>query len=88
MNSWIHIAVWAVVIGALFAYCWWKGLVTEFADYVRETREELRKCSWPSWIELRGSTVLIAIVLAILGGFTVTVDMGLNQVFFNFLYHL
>ncbi len=88
MNSWIHIAVWAVVIAAIFAYLWWQGQVTRFANYIRETREELKKCSWPSWIELRGSTVLIAIVIVLLGVFTVIVDYGFKQTFFNFLYKL
>ncbi|HTV62476.1 MAG TPA: preprotein translocase subunit SecE [Verrucomicrobiae bacterium] len=88
MNSWIHIAVWAVVIAGIFAYLWWQGHVTRCADYIRETREELKKCSWPSWIELRGSTVLIAIVIMILGVFTVIVDYGFKETFFNFLYKL
>jgi preprotein translocase subunit SecE len=81
-------AVWAVVIGAAFAYLWWKGQITSLANYIRETREELRKCAWPSWIELRGSTTLIAIVILILGVFTVVVDLGLKMAFFNFLYKL
>jgi preprotein translocase subunit SecE len=88
VNSWIHLVVWALLIGAIFAYLWWQGQVTNFANYLRETREELKKCSWPSWIELRGSTVLIAIVLMILGAFTVIVDIAMKQVFFNFLYKL
>jgi preprotein translocase subunit SecE len=88
VNSWIHIAIWAVFIGAAFTYLWWKGQITSLANYIRETREELRKCSWPSWIELRGSTTLIAIVIAILGAFVVIVDFGLNETFFNFLYKL
>jgi hypothetical protein len=34
-------------------------------------REELKKCTWPTWEELKGSTVLIMISIALLGGFTV-----------------
>ena len=81
-------AVWAVVIGAAFAYLWWKGQITSLANYIRETREELRKCAWPSWIELRGSTTLIAIVILILGVFTVVVDFAVNTALFKFLYKL
>jgi preprotein translocase subunit SecE len=81
-------AVWAVVIGAAFAILWWKGYITSLSNYISETREELRKCAWPSWVELRGSTTLIAIVIMILGVFTVVVDLGLKMVFFNFLYKL
>ncbi len=75
-----------MIIGAIFAYLWWQGQVTRFANYCRETREELRKCSWPSWIELRGSTVLIAVVILILCGVTVIEDLGFKTVFFNYLY--
>jgi preprotein translocase subunit SecE len=88
VNSWIHIAIWAVLIGAAFTYLWWQGQITSFANYIRETREELKKCSWPSWVELRGSTTLIAVVIVILGAFVVIVDFGLNEFFFNFLYKL
>ena len=77
------IIVWAVVIVGIFAYLWWQGQVRRFADYVLETREELKKCSWPSWDELKGSTVLIGITIALLGAFTVVVDLILNFIFFK-----
>ena len=67
MNSWIHIVVWAVVIGAVFGYLWWQGQVRRFAVYIQETREELKKCSWPTWQELKGSTVVIAVSIALFG---------------------
>ncbi|HEY3763480.1 MAG TPA: preprotein translocase subunit SecE [Verrucomicrobiae bacterium] len=88
MNSWIHYAIWAGVVLAIFGYLWYQGQITSFANYCRETREELKKCSWPSWIELRGSTALIGIVIAILGGFVIIVDILLNEAFFNFFYKL
>jgi preprotein translocase subunit SecE len=83
VNGWIHIAIWAAVIGAVFGYLWWQGQVRRFALYIQETREELKKCSWPSWEELKGSTVVIAISIALLGGFTVGVDLVLYQIFFK-----
>jgi preprotein translocase subunit SecE len=77
------IIVWVVVIGALFAYLWWQGQIRRLALYVQETREELKKCSWPTWQELKGSTVLIAISIALLGAFTVCVDLIFNFIFFK-----
>ncbi|MCU0770780.1 MAG: preprotein translocase subunit SecE [Verrucomicrobia bacterium] len=71
---------WVCVIGAAFAVLWYKGQLVRFATYVRLTREELRKCSWPSWDELKGSTVVIAISILLLGGFTVGVDFVLTRV--------
>ena len=71
---------WVFVIGAAFAVLWYKGQLVQFATYVRLTREELRKCSWPSWDELKGSTVVIAISILLLAGFTVAVDFVLTRV--------
>jgi preprotein translocase SecE subunit len=36
--------------------------------------EEMRKCTWPTWDELLGSTVLTTVSVAIIGTFTVSVD--------------
>ncbi len=44
---------------------------------------ELHKCSWPSWEELKGSTVLIAICVALLGLFTFVSDKVLQFVFYK-----
>ncbi len=49
-----------------------------FANYVQATREELRKCTWPSWEELKGSTLVVMITMLLLGGFVVLVDFVLN----------
>ncbi len=75
----ITLLIWAVVILAVFGYCWRKGYLRQVATYVQQTREELRKCTWPTWDELKGSTVVITISIIILGGFIVLVD----QVFFR-----
>jgi preprotein translocase subunit SecE len=75
---------WVVLIGGVFAWVWKAGHLARFANYIRQTREELRKCTWPSWDELKGSTVVVAISIVILGGFTVLVD----QIFFRVFYLL
>jgi preprotein translocase subunit SecE len=73
-----------VVIGAVFGYLWWQGQIRRFATYIQETREELRKCTWPTWEELKGSTVLISITILLLGAFIVLVDQILFLIFFKF----
>jgi preprotein translocase subunit SecE len=84
VSSWTRIIIWAAIIGAVFAYLWWQGQIRRLADYIRETREELKKCSWPTWDELKGSTAVIAISIALLGGFVYVVD----RIFFTVLFQL
>ena len=83
MNNWIHIAIWAAAIGGVFGYLWWQGQIQRLAVYVAETREELKKCAWPSWDELKGSTALIIVMVALLGGFVVLVDTVLFKIFIH-----
>jgi preprotein translocase subunit SecE len=73
-SGWSGIIFWVVVIGAIFAYFWWQGQVRQLADYVQETREELKKCSWPTWVELKGSTALIIVSILLMGAFTFFAD--------------
>ena len=80
------ILIWAVVGAAIFGLLWWQGQVARLTAYVQETREELKKCSWPTWEELKGSTVVITISIALLGGFTYVVDIVLN-VFFRKIFY-
>jgi preprotein translocase subunit SecE len=80
VNNLTKILIWVAVIGVVFAIAWWKGYLLQIANYVRLTREELRKCSWPTWDELKGSTVLVAISIALLGAFTFVVDLVFVQV--------
>ena len=61
-------------MAAAFAVAWWKGYLLQMSTYVQQTREELRKCSWPTWDELKGSTVLVGISIVLLGGFIIVAD--------------
>jgi preprotein translocase SecE subunit len=70
--------VWVAVIAAIFGYLWWQGHLVRLRTYVQETREELRKCTWPSREELKGSTVVVMISIAVLGLFTVGLDFVLT----------
>jgi preprotein translocase subunit SecE len=81
VNNWIQIAIWAVAIGVIFGFLWWQGQVQRLAVYVQQTREELKKCSWPTWEELKGSTALIIVMIALLSAFVVLVDRVLFAVF-------
>ena len=71
------ILIWIGVIAAIFGVLWFTGNLVKLRNYVLETREELRKCTWPTWEELRGSTVLVVVSIVLLGAFTVVVDFAL-----------
>ena len=79
MNWYLKLGIWVGVIGAVFAFLWRKGYLLRITTYIAETREELRKCTWPSIEELKGSTVVVMITLALLGAFTVGVDFVVSQ---------
>ena len=79
MNWYLKLGIWVGVIGAVFAFLWRKGYLLRITTYIAETREELRKCTWPSLEELKGSTVVVMITLALLGAFTVGVDFVVSQ---------
>jgi preprotein translocase subunit SecE len=70
----VPIIFWVVVIGASFAFAWWKGYLVRISNYVAQTREELIKCTWPTWDELKGSTVVVAITIVLMGAFCYAVD--------------
>ncbi len=75
MNSYyIKLAVVVALVAVSFGFLWRKGHLLRLRNYILETREELRKCTWPSWDELRGSTVVVMISIALLGIFTVGID--------------
>jgi preprotein translocase subunit SecE len=81
-TTWI--IIWLVVAAGVFAWMWRAGHLARLTLYVQQTKEELRKCTWPTWEELKGSTVVVAISIAILGLFTVAVDQILFQLFVIF----
>ena len=79
VNDLVKIGIWGAVIGIIFVILWRKGYLLRLTNYVQQTREELRKCTWPTWDELKGSTVVVSISMLILGIFVVLVD----QIFFR-----
>ncbi len=79
MKDLVTLLIWIVVVGVIFGVLWYKGALLRISNYIVETREELRKCTWPSIDELKGSTVVILITIILLGGFLVGVDFIISQ---------
>jgi len=84
MQDWVWIIIWVAVVGGVFAWLWRSGQLKRLADYVSQTREELKKCTWPTWDELKGSTVVVFVSIALLGLFTVLVDQVLFRAYMLF----
>ena len=70
-----YFPIFVAVIGvALFIVAWKLRYVARLSTYVGETQQELKKCNWPTREELMDSTLLIFVVIALLGIFTMGVD--------------
>ena len=67
MNDMVWIIIVSVIAIALFGWMWRAGHLDRLRKYVALTKKELRKCSWPTWEELKGSTVLVAVALRVVG---------------------
>ena len=80
MNDYIKYGLLGALV-VIVIIMWRRGMLKRLGDYVMETREELRKCSWPSVDELKGSTVVVLISIALLGVFVVAIDFVLTMAF-------
>ena len=68
------ILIWVAVLAVAFGIAWYQGYLVELRTYWQETMEEMHKCTWPTWAELKGSTVVVMISIGLLGLFTFLVD--------------
>ncbi len=66
--------IWIVVAAVVFAFLWRKGYIMKLSQFVGQTRDELRKCAWPTKDELKGSTVVVVVSTALIGIYTVGID--------------
>ena len=73
-NFYIQLLIWVVAVAVIFGVLWRTGQLLRLTSYVQETREELRKCTWPSWDELKGSTIVVLLSILLLGLYTVGID--------------
>jgi preprotein translocase subunit SecE len=73
--------IWVVVVAVIFGVLWWQGQLKRFSVYWQQTMEELKKCTWPTWDELKGSTLIVSISILMLGLLTFVVDQILFALF-------
>jgi preprotein translocase subunit SecE len=80
MRDYLPIIIVIVVAMVAFTILWRQGAFLRLSGYFRETQDELKKCTWPTWDELMGSTAVVMVSVALLGGFTVGVDFIVTNV--------
>ena len=49
-------------------------------QYVKECIQELKKVTWPTWEELKGSTLVVMLFSVIMGCYIAGLDVGLSWV--------
>ena len=74
MKELLPLMIGLLLATAIFIWFWRQGAFLKVSGFFQDTREELRKCTWPTWDELMGSTVVVLVSVALLGGFTMGVD--------------
>ena len=49
-------------------------------QYIKEVIQELKKVSWPTWDELKDSTLVVMLFSGIMGCYIAAIDLGLSFV--------
>ncbi len=49
-------------------------------QYVKESIQELKKVTWPTWEELKGSTLVVMLFSVIMGVYIWLLDIGLSWI--------
>jgi preprotein translocase subunit SecE len=73
-----------VIASIVFVVLVRRGTFLRVSGYFRETQEELKRCSWPTVEELKSSTGVVFVAIALIGAFTVVVDFGISFVIRHF----
>ncbi|MDR3001777.1 MAG: preprotein translocase subunit SecE [Fibromonadaceae bacterium] len=56
-----------------------------FQRYIRDVIAELKKVTWPTWEELKGSTMVVIVFSIIMGFYIAIIDLGLSKLVGKFL---
>jgi len=55
------------------------------AGYLRDVRAEIRKVTWPSWLDLRRTTVIVSIFVIVIGIIIGIMDVISSKLLIDFL---
>ena len=71
---------WPALILAVFIWLWRTGKLAGIRNSILETKEQLDKCTWPTWNELRQHIVVVLISSFLLAVFTVAADFVVREI--------
>jgi preprotein translocase subunit SecE len=57
-----------------------KEMIEKFKRFIREVKAEMQKVTWPTWPELKGSTMLVIVLSVFFAVYIGLVDMLLSLV--------
>ena len=76
---------WPALILAVFLILWRTGKVEAIKKYINETRDQLRKATWPTRDELKQHIVVVLLSSALLAAFTVAADFVVREIIWGAL---
>jgi len=76
---------WPVLILVVFIVLWKSGKITAIKTYINETREQLRKATWPTTEELKQHIVVVLLSSFLLAAFTVAADFVVREIIWGAL---
>ncbi len=56
------------------------NVIQRIKNYYLDTVAELKKCTWPTWRELRESTVIVIISALLLASFVFAMDSAIRAI--------
>ena len=77
--------VWTVLVLVVFGVLWGTGKITVIKTYINETREQLRKATWPTTEELKQHIVVVLLSSFLLAAFTVAADFVVREIIWGAL---
>ena len=71
---------WLIFFVAVFIWMWRTGKLVAVKQYIIETREQLRKSTWPTRDELKQHITVVLISSLLLATFTFAADFVLREI--------
>lgn len=64
-----------------------KEVSTRLKAFYADIRGEMKKVTWPSWKEVRGTTIVVLVTVAFFGLYFYVVDLGLSAMVDRIIAH-